>query len=609
MSHNDIGAPESFSSKSLFLNCGKFDKGVVLCERDRELSEGQSPYMLNMIYRGNMLRTRFGKESVSTDVIPEGKLHSSLPGLFFGKYIFHVENGIYAFDGVKTERLSADVPSCASFMLVMEKKLYIFFECARIFIVDKDMVVSEHMLDTVKIMEDARYDLNTYTELEIPDNMIMYRISVDYAAKNSGTYWFELPCECDTDQPVYFTSILSESVLETTYTVEGTRITLDREILSPLNISFVPAKNSKYGDFYKIFGCTSVCTYGGNSSGGTRAFFTGNSDYPGYYFYSELLSPLHIKRLSYDIIGDGCENIVCLEKQKGDLIAFGEAGIYRITYTFDETLGADFIINEISIGIGCDIPGSVRLIDNRLVFANSRKGIYIITASEYTDELGIRRISGNIDGNFGTGFLFEDKVSVKNSVSVDYGRQYMLVCPSGNAYVWDYGSSPYVVGDNPTASEKRLCWYIYDGMYENGFFEIDGELFGTRMLSGCVDMVHFSDKLATDFGVDIYCTYISRSFDVGESFSKKVATEFFINASGNDGTSLAIFLLADEVPILTESYVFGEREEEGEKLRRLFYRIPGNEAYRFTFMLMCTSGRAGLYDAAMRFGAGGIYHK
>ncbi|MBE6703757.1 MAG: hypothetical protein E7583_00695 [Ruminococcaceae bacterium] len=609
MAHNDIGAPENFRGKSLFMNCGKFDKGVVLCEHDRELTDGQSPYMLNMVFERNMLRTRFGQERIGGDVVPAGVLHSSFTELFYGRFVYHVGGGIYTFDGRDTVKIGPDVPDCDSFMLVMDSKLYIFFRCVSIFVVDSSFSVTEHIIEEVKVVKDARYDLKDYTELEVPDNMIMYRICIDYKEPALGTTWFELPCECDTDKPIYFKSLLSGNEIETSYTVDGTRITLDREILSPIGISFVPAKGSKYGDYHKIFGCTAVCTYGGNSSGGTRAFFTGNKEYPGYYFYSELLSPLHIKRLSYDILGDGNENIGCFAKQKGDLIAFGERGVYRLTYTFDQDEGADFLVTEISAGIGCDIPGSVKLIDNRLVFANSRMGIYIITASEYTDELSIRRISGNIDGNSGTGFLYEDSDSVKNSVSSDHGRRYMLACPSGNAYVWDYGNSPYIAGDDPLTSERRLCWYLFDGIYENCFFEVNDKLFGIMEKSGKVDTVRLSDDIMTDFGADISCTYGSRSFDVGDGFAKKVASELYINASASDETSLAVFLFADGVPILMENYTFMEREEAGEALRRLFFKVPGNEAYRFTFMLMCVKGKVGLYDAAMRFCAGGIYYK
>ena len=90
MAHNDIGAPENFRGKSLFMNCGKFDKGVVLCEHDRELTDGQSPYMLNMVFERNMLRTRFGQERIGGDVVPAGVLHSSFTELFYGRFVYHV---------------------------------------------------------------------------------------------------------------------------------------------------------------------------------------------------------------------------------------------------------------------------------------------------------------------------------------------------------------------------------------------------------------------------------------------------------------------------------------------------------------------------------------
>ncbi len=609
MSHKDIGMPESFKSKSLFLDCGRFDKGVVFCEYDRELSEGQSPLIQNMIYDKNMLRTRFGQESVSTAASPKGELHSASSEFFFGNYVFHIGTGLYTFDGENLRAIYDEVPDCKSFMFVMNSMLYVFFEDIRIFVVDKDFTVSENVIADTKIGRNAKYNLSSYTELEVPDNMMLFRVNVDYVEVNAGTKQYNLPTECDSKYPVIFTSIQNGTVSPVNYTVDGSVVTLDRALYIPYNISYVPAKGTKYRTIDKIFGCTAVCTYGGNSSGGTRVFFTGNPEYPGYYFYSELLSPLHIKNLSYDILGDGREDIVCLAKQKGDLVAFGTASVYKLTYSFDEYTGPNFIVSEISTGVGCDIPGSVKLIDNRLVFANSRTGVYIITASEYTDELSIRRISANINGNSGNGFLNEDASTLKNCISVDFARRYMLVCQNGNAYVWDYGNSPYVVGDNPLSSEKRLSWYFFDSIFVNTLFEISGKLFGTRSLGDSVDIVHFSDDCDTDFGANILCMYGSRSFDVGESFSKKTASEMYINAAGKPGTSLMIYLFADNVPILFENYVFDGRDEDGEFLRRLLYRIPEYEAYRFSFMLICTGGQTGLYDAAMRFSAGGIYYR
>ncbi len=606
MAHNDIGAPESFANKNSLHKCGRFDKGVVLCKYDRELSEGQSPYIKNMIYDKNMLRTRFGQIKVPVGTEPSGKFHSKNEEIFFGNFVFHIGSGLYAFDGTELRVLSDSLPDCDSFIFEMNSELYVFCSQVRIFIVTKNFEVTEKVIEDTKLMVDAKYNLDTFTKLEIPDNMLMYRMSVDYIEKDSGIEYYILPTECDADYPVIFTRLYDKEKIDVEYTVRGNRIELAKELYVAYNISFVPAKGSEYRHFDKIFGCRRTCTYGGNSSGGTRVFFSGNDEYPGYYFYSELLSPMHIRKLSYDILGNGSQRVTRLAKQRDELIAFCENSVYRIMYTFDEDIGANFVVSEISTGIGCDIPDSVMLVDNRLVFAKSGSGIYIIVSSEYTDELSIRRISGNINGNEGEGFLFEDAKNLEKSTASDFGGKYMLVSPAGNAYVWDYGNSPYVVYDNPVSSEKRLSWYLFDGLCENTLFEMKGLLYGTTERYGQVEFVRFAENEG-DFGNDIVCMYRSREVDNGEEFFKKVATDLYLDAVGINGTNLLIYVFADDVPILYEGYTFNERDEDGEKLRHLVYKLPGYAAYKLSLMFVCMGGRTGLYDAAIKFRRNGTY--
>lgn len=600
MAHNDIGAPENFANKTSLHKCGSFDRGVVLCKYDRELSDGQSPYIKNMIFDRNMLRTRFGQVSIGTDIDALGGLHSKNEEIFFGSFVFHIGSGLYAFDGAGLRVLSENLPDCDSFIFEMNSMLYIFCSAARVFTVTKDFEVNEIVLEETKLMVDAKYNLSEFSELELPDNMLVYRVSVDYLEREAGIKYYILPCECDENYPVIFTRISDNANMDIGYTVDGTRIDLDSTLSSAYNVSFVPKKGTPYRNFDKIFGCRRTCTYGGNSSGGTRVFFSGNDEYPGYYFYSELLSPMHIKKLSYDILGNGSQCVTCLAKQKDELVVFCENSVYKIRYTFDNDSGASFITSEISTGIGCDIPGSVKLVDNRLVFAKTGSGIYTIVSSEYTDELSIRRISGNINGNEGEGFLYENARELKGSVASDFAGRYMLVSPSGNAYVWDYGNSPYVVYDNPSSSEKKLSWYLFDGIAENSLFEINGALYGTSENGGHIIFIRFADNEG-DFGMDITCIYRSREIDNGDEFFKKVATDLYLNAVGINGTNLAVYVLADDIPILYESYTFNERDEDGEKLRRLIYKIPGYSAYKVSVMLICMGGRTGLYDAAIRF--------
>lgn len=610
MSHINIKTPNIPMGKNSILNCGSFDRGVAFCKYSRELSDGQSPYMKNLIYSGNMLRTRFGQCSCNVSQQPKGDVHSMSSEQFFGKYIFHIGTGLYSFDGTNLVLLSQELPDCSSFIFEMNSKIYVFCSEVRIFTVDSSFTASEHIIPTVKVAYDANYTFTEYTPVDTSDNLIMFRISVDYRERSSGISYLKLPCECDPNYPVIFTDIKTGVVYPANFVINGDTLEFKKDFYLSHNISFVPKKGTVYANYDKIFGCTRTCTYGGTTSGGTRVFFTGNKDYPGYYFHSELLSPLKVKKLSYDIIGNGSENVNCLAKQKSDLIAFCDRSVYRISYIFDSDTGPDFIVSEISTRIGCDIPGSVRLIDNRLVFADSSSGIHIIVSSEYTDELSIRSISANINGNgTGMGFMNEARENLDKCVSIDFDRKYMLVCPSGNAYVWDYGNSPYVPGDNPLASEKRLSWYFFDSIYENTLFELSGRLYGTVNNGGDVEFVYFSEQEKTDFGMDIQTIYNSCDFDMDNSFAKKVPTELYLNASGNDRASVVVCIMCDGNPISYEYYTFTERDEQGEKLRRLMFKIPGYETYRVSFSLIGISGRIGLYDAAVKFRSKGIYYR
>lgn len=610
MSHINIRRPDTYAGKYSILNCGSFDKGVAFCKHSRELSDGQSPYMKNLIYTRNMLRTRAGQCKCNVPEDPLGKVHSASSEQFFGKYVFHIGNSLYSFDGQNLELLSQELPDCSSFMFEMNSTIYVFCSEVRVFMVDTHFVVSEYIIPDVKVAYDATYNFNEYTPVDIPDNMIMFRISVDYRERNSGITYFKLPCECDPNYPVIFKYVGTEEIASVDYVVNGNTVEVRRQLTLAYNISFVPKKGSKYANYDKIFGCTCTCTYGGTNSGGTRVFFTGNKDYPGYYFHSELLSPLEVKMLSYDILGNGSENVNCLAKQKSDLIAFCDRSVYRISYVFDSDTGPDFIVSEISTRIGCDVPESVCLIDNRLVFADSSSGIHIIVSSEYTDELGIRSISANINGT-GTsmGFKNETKENLKKCISIDFDRKYILVCPSGNAYIWDYGNSPYVPGDNPLASEKRLCWYFFDNIYENTLFELSGRLYGTVDNGEAIEFVYFSEDEKTDFGTDIPVVYNSCEFDMGNSFAKKVPTELYLTASGNNNANIAVCVACDGVSISCDEYTFEETSSVSEKLRRLLFKIPGYETYRVSFSLVGKSGSIGLYDAAVKFRSKGIYYR
>ncbi len=609
MSHINVNLPSVTAAQRKSLRLDSFSGGVSFCNFSGQLRDGQSPYMKNLMYSKNLLRTRFGQAQTAGGAAIPGELHSKCDSIFFGYYVFHIGTVLCAFDGENVKTLSEELPDCDSFIFEMNSQLYIFCMAARIFILDKALSLVEYTLPTVKVYENAKYNLTEFTECEVPDDMLIGRVSVSYKASNSGFEYFQLPTKCDADLEVKIVADVGKILKKDEFTINGDRIDLAQKQYLEYTVTYTPAVGEKYRNYDKIFGCTTTVCYGGTQSGGTRVFFSGNKDYPGYYFYSELLSPLTIHKLSYDIIGNGSENINRFAKQKGDLIALCDRSVYRISYSFNVTDGPDFTVSEISTMIGCDMPGSVQLVDNRLVFANSQSGVYIIVSSDYTDELSIRSISANINGTGnGTGLLSESEADLKSCISADYGRKYYLFV-GGCGYVWDYGNTAYIVSSDPINSERRLAWFYLEGLYENSLFEI-GELYGTYPEDGKVKFALLSEDTETDFGKVIQCEYQTQEFDLSCAEAKKVLYEIYLNALKSSGADITVTVSGDGCEIRSEAFsVKASGSAEKEMLHRIFMKVPGYEAYRFSVKLQSRGGVLGIYDLVMRFRSDKILYR
>lgn len=632
MTYVNVEVPNLPSEKQAYLKLSNFNGGVCFSKFHSQQSDGQSPFLKNLIFDNNLLRARFGQQTLGNGANAAGTLHCVCENPFFGYKILHIGGGLYSFDGESFSTLCTDIPNCKSFIFEMNAKLYLFCSSAQIFIIDKHLTVEEYEIPTVEIIKNAKYNLSEFEKSEnIPDNMLMFRISVTYAERNSGIDYYKLPTECDVDYPIIITDVKTGENPKVDFEVKGNILTLSEPLYVAYNISYVPAKGSEYRNFDKIFGCTLTCTYGGRTFGGTRVFFSGNADYPGYYFYSELLSPLEVRTLSYDILGSGNEKINALAKQKDNLIALCDRSVYKISYSFNNQTGPDFSVAEISGKIGCDIPQSVQLIENRLVFANTSPGIFIIVSSDYTDELSVLKISANILGE-GTNFglLNETLLSLQNGVSADFDGKYIFLCASGNAYVWDYVNTPYYFSQNTLLSQKKLAWYFWDNLRETNLFEINGCLFGTAICNGAVTngsviaknsvtvdssvtadnsvaIVKFSKECSNDFEKNIDCVFQSGELDFGDGFAKKILCELFLNIATKSGVRIKVCVFADGKEIIGKSFDFEESQQE--KINRIFMKIPGYEAYRFSFCVTASGGSAGIYDAALKLRSRGIYYR
>ncbi len=462
--------------------------GVCYDKDDLHLQNGQSPDMVNLEAFSGVLRTRAGQCSVFGKDPLCSSFHSITKQPFYDATILHNGTNLYKLSSGKSpELLFSDMPDANSVFVEFKSKLYIYTSL-RIYSVDKDFKVIEEMPYAPLLFEAFhRTHENAKVNTNNKFNLVAPALTVSYRESSIGATEYNFPVEADIARPIIIKAE-NETVDASKYTLSSKKITFKEYVFvdssRPLTVSFFAKNIEDLGFEDKFSKCTIGETFGGTIVSGTRIFMTGNSDLPGYYFTSELLDPLRFDEDSYDIIGSGNENITAMIKQYGNLVLFTDRSVFRMTYEYQDS-ETIFSVKELSHYIGCDIPRSVEIIDNRIVFANSLKGVFLIDSSEDFGEQNIKPISGNINEGSSVCLLSQDKDAIKNAFSIDFNRKYYL-CVGTYVYVWDYNARYYSSSSDYSSSQQRLVWYVFCGIKAHTFFELDGLLYtaGTQTDSG-----------------------------------------------------------------------------------------------------------------------------
>lgn len=278
---------------------------------------------------------------------------------------------------------------------------------------------------------------------------------------------------------------------------------------------WITAFKTVEGSKQRIAGCRAAVRFGGEAAGvvgGTRVFVTANPNYPYRYWRSDLglnvsFGMRYFPDTSEERLDQNSEAITAAAKMGDELILFKESSIFAVGYSFD---GEDvyYPVRECHNAIGCDVPDSVQLIDNRLVFAHTKGGVYMLVGTGNALENIVKPISANVNALL----LKEDNLA--EACSVDHDRRYWL-CAGGHAYVWDYDSTPYYNYADYDKAQRRLAWYRFDNIGAGCFFEEDGLCHG-----GAAGVARFT-RIRNDFGEPIRAYWRSKAFDMGRPDEEK----------------------------------------------------------------------------------------
>ena len=230
-----------------------------------------------------------------------------------------------------------------------------------------------------------------------------------------------------------------------------------------------------------------VCmVLGGCEAQPNAVFWNGNNDAamdPGYFPVS-----------FYNLCGDSAEEVTGFGRQYTDLIIFKERSIGKAGFGVEQVNGRDSIsltYQRVNDKIGCDLPWSIQLIENNLVFANSALGVFTLLSSSAAYENNVSLVSRNVNGSGRRpGLLYDLRVTGgKQGVSFDDGQHYWL-CVNGHAYVWDYLLS----------SAAKPCWFYFTAIAGESWWKWGSKVYH---LSGAGRVSRLGDILSDyDAGIE-----------------------------------------------------------------------------------------------------------
>lgn len=514
--------------------------GINTHDPEYSIEDNQSPDMLNLWYKDKALRKRDGQklEISQADVY-------RISGEFNEARVVHAGSKLYKWDGNELAELKTEENGS----VVIKNSPGTFVEFGdKLYYMDGDeiwQISSTYKISAIDpyipiVMINCLPDLSESTDNE-SYNLLGGGFCVHYHGDNS-TQTYKLPLkglDADTVRVVVDAVDLTENTHFSVDRTNGTVIFNNAPALGTNNVWVTAYKDA--GTKRRITKCKVALPFGGESSGvdgGSRVFVMGNPDHPLRYWRSDLglnqsFGMRYFPDTSEELLDQNGEAITAAAKMEGELIIFKTNSIFAVGYAFDGE-NVFYPVRECHTSIGCDMPGSLQLIDNKLVFCNSDAGVHMLISSSNRMENTVKPLSANIN----TLLLAES--DLVSACSVDYERYYWL--KAGNkVYLWDYEQTPYTNYSDYEKAQRRLAWYVFDGINANDFCNDGGELYyGSD--SGIIKFI----RKMNDFGNAYNSYYYSKAFDLGCPNIKKTFMELYPSFIGDGNVKAVVTVGSDK---------------------------------------------------------------
>lgn len=526
--------------------------GVNLNDLEYDLEPNQSPNMINMMYRDGSLSKRYGLDKWFTfkieggESVDMGQIYSI--GYYNNEVFVGVDDYIYKCDLEGKEWVG-----CYNFMGEISNGNFINFNHKIYYwsgstlleykpgTLISDWVQVDYYIPDVVINRspDASYKGDFIDDY----NRIGKGFRNTFNADGTSTVYVLTDKNLDSTTPKVVVD--GQSVTDFTFDATKGTVTFKTAPAKGTNTVEIIAYKTDNNLFWSVANFKYFCTYGGTNN--SRLFVGGCGDSKVYY--SDVYDITYFPYSNNFELGADETDITGLAEQYDRLMVFKPYEIYSLDYYVDDEGIGTFNSKLVNAKIGCDAPKTIQLVNNQLVWLSTREGICTLVSTDIEDERNVRPISRNINGSYRAKGLIQEEDLI-DSTSVDWDGKYIVACPSGRVYMWDYILSPYINTGKLDNDAKRLSWFIFDDMKVEFFMKSKNTLFITNES----DIYKLSKNFA-DYNKPIKAHYQTPYLQFNAVSYLKTVKNIYIQTRADNPSIINMTYFTEETP-------FGEKEAE-----------------------------------------------
>lgn len=471
--------PDSKTEYSL--DFASLDGGLNLWDLDYRMERNESPEMVNLWWKDGVLCCRDGQNACD-GVDEDGKSAGAGVGYavserrFHGMQFFHIGDGLYYADPTEEDmtlaKLCGGIPAVRGTFFQYDGALYYKTVGCYKKVTKEDSFAAEDVAGYVPVIVINADPATGSGSMYQPENRLADGKTVWYNAKQ-GVTEYHLPVQ----EITAVTKVEvdgAEKTVGTDYAVnleKGTvTFTSAPGVTNPATNNTVKITYEKANAAAKkaIMDCRYACVYGSGSA--VVLVMAGSEEQPNGYFWNgnhTVMDAAYFPITQYNLAGDRAEKVTGFGVQSGYLMIFKEHSVGRTALGTEEVDGRAYLTldyTNVNSETGCDLPWTIRLVENNLVFCNRSQGVQMVKSTTPALENNIETISRNVNGEDARrGLLYDVRTAEVDTVcACEDGTRYWLV-GNGHAYVWDHELS----------TATKPSWFYFTNIGGVAFFLVN----------------------------------------------------------------------------------------------------------------------------------------